>query len=168
MITVKNEGKGVAQDVQLMDQLPSGVTWTIMAAPDGANCNISPTGLLTCDLGDLEENALRRVVVTAPTSFQACATYDNTATATATNDSDTDGGSITCQRPALVVQKTPDGQTVSAGDPIEFAVTVTNTGPGIARDVTLSDPLPPGPVWGITQPPAAPATLFDLRRHTDL
>ena len=157
-ITVKNEGQGVARGVQLSDQLPPGVTWTIRAAPDGAGCTISSTGLLTCDLGDLEEDEVRRVVVEAETSSAVCTQYDNTATATATNDSATDEGSITCQQPSLVVQKTPDGQTVTAGQPIEFAITVRNNGPGVARDVTLSDPLPPGPAWAITQQPAAPAT----------
>ena len=40
--------------------------------------------------------------------------------------------------------KTADAAIVNAGDPIGFTVTVANSGPGLAKDVTLSDPLPAG------------------------
>ena len=156
-ITVTNQGEGVAEDVTITDQLPPALTWTVSQQPSQGTCTISSTALLTCTgLGDLALGDSRTVVVSAQTSFEDCAAYDNPAAqANAANDSATDGGSITCLRPDLVVQKTPDGQTVTAGDPIAFAITVINNGPGVARDVVLSDPLPPGPAWTITQQPAA-------------
>ena len=40
--------------------------------------------------------------------------------------------------------KTADAATVDAGDPIGFTITVANGGPGLAKDVVLSDPLPAG------------------------
>ena len=40
--------------------------------------------------------------------------------------------------------KTADAATVDAGDPLGFTVTVANGGPGTAKGVTLSDPLPAG------------------------
>ena len=52
--------------------------------------------------------------------------------------------------------KTADAATVNAGDPIGFTVTVANGGPGTAKGVTLSDPLPAGTTaagWTIASGP---------------
>jgi uncharacterized repeat protein (TIGR01451 family) len=49
--------------------------------------------------------------------------------------------------PDLTIVKTPDGQMVNAGDPLQFDIVVSNSnaaGTGIALGVTLSDPLPTG------------------------
>ena len=161
-LTISNQGEGVAEDVTLTDQLPPALTWTVSEQPSQGTCTISPSAFLTCTgLGDLAKNESRTVVVTAPTSYEQCAFYDNPAgLARARNDSASNRGSVTCQRPDLVLQKTPDGQTVTAGDVITFAITVTNNGPGVARDVVLSDPLPPGPLWTITQQPAAGSCMI--------
>ena len=62
---------------------------------------------------------------------------DNTAQAS-------DTASITCQEPVLVVAKTPDSATITAGQTATFTVVVTNNGPGTANNVAISDPLPNG------------------------
>ena len=49
--------------------------------------------------------------------------------------------------PDLSVDKTPDSQTIDAGDDVVFTIAVTNNGPGTAKAVTLIDTLP-GPVAG--------------------
>ncbi len=52
--------------------------------------------------------------------------------------------------------KTADAATVNAGDPLGFTVTVANGGPGTAKGVTLSDPLPAGTTaagWSIGSGP---------------
>ena len=49
--------------------------------------------------------------------------------------------------PALSILKTADDETVTAGDPIGFAIELENssaTGTGVAKDVTLDDALPFG------------------------
>ena len=46
--------------------------------------------------------------------------------------------------PGLNVFKSADHNTVSAGDPLGFTITVSNGGPGTAFGVTLKDPLPAG------------------------
>ena len=49
--------------------------------------------------------------------------------------------------PALSLTKTADDETVSAGEAIGFVIDLSNSGdagPGIAKDVTLDDPLPGG------------------------
>ncbi len=149
-VKVENTGKGIAYGATLSDPLPAGVTWTIDPAyADQGSCSIS-SGKLTCDFGDLASGASVSVHVAATTSYEACSTYDNTATASATNAPDaSDSASITCDKPALKVTKTADAATVNAGDDIGFTVKVENTGKGIAYGATLSDPLPAGVTWTI-------------------
>ena len=87
--------------------------------------------------------------MTAPTDFDNCGQYDNTATVSADNAGEPvdDDGLITCQKPDLTVDKTPDAQNINAGEDVVFDITVTNNGPGTAKGVKLSDPLP-GPIAG--------------------
>ena len=98
------------------------------------------------------------VEVKTGTSFDACGVYDNpSANATADNATPvSDAGKITCVKPDLSVTKTPDTQSISAGEDVEFAVRVDNGGPGVAKAVTLSDPLPSGTAggWVIDSQPA--------------
>ncbi len=58
---------------------------------------------------------------------------------------------IVVQCPSLSITKIADAGTVSAGSPIGYTITVTNAGPGTARNVTLSDTLPtaPGVSWSV-------------------
>ncbi len=150
-VVTSNAGPGTARSVTLSDPLPNGVDWSI--DPANADCEITGTGddqVLTCDFGNLADDASETVHVSATTSYTACTTYDNEATASATNAPDAkDDASITCRKPELVVEKTADAVTVDAGAPIGFTVKTTNNGPGIAKSVTLSDPLPNGVDWSI-------------------
>ncbi len=146
-ITVANGGPGTAKGVTLSDPLPAGTTaagWTIASGP--TQCSISGavgSQTLSCSAVDLAAGGSYSVHVTAATSFADCTSYDNTATASASNAPDaTDSASITCQKPSLSLTKTADATTVNAGDPIGFTITVANGGPGTAKGVTLSDPLP--------------------------
>jgi uncharacterized repeat protein (TIGR01451 family) len=56
--------------------------------------------------------------------------------------------SVTILAPSLSVTKLAGNgqttQTVNAGDPVEFTITVANAGPGVAKNVSLDDPLPAG------------------------
>jgi uncharacterized repeat protein (TIGR01451 family) len=62
--------------------------------------------------------------------------------------------------PTLAISKTADAASVSAGSNIGFTITVTNTGEGVAENVTLSDPLPAGTGvnWDIVPAYAGPGT----------
>ncbi|MGB0119785.1 MAG: DUF11 domain-containing protein, partial [Solirubrobacterales bacterium] len=117
---------------------------------------------LNCAFGDLAAQGSVEVTVTAPTAFEACATLVNTATAAATNAPDaTDDATINCQKPNLTVLKSGNG-TIDAGDKAEFTIQVTNAGPGVAKVVTLNDPLPNNVsgAWSIdAQPAGAPCQI---------
>src|SRR5207248_1178719 len=152
-----NAGPGTAKGVTLDDPLPAGsgagLTWSIDSGPSG---DVTPTcgiaaGDLTCSAVDLAAGESYSLHIKATTSFAECTSYDNTATASATNAPDATGeDKITCNAPDLSVVKTADHQSVNAGDKIGFTVTVSNAGPGTAKGVTLDDPLPAGSGAGLT------------------
>jgi uncharacterized repeat protein (TIGR01451 family) len=162
-ITVANNGAGTAKSAELTDSLPAGngIAWTI--SPAVAGCDIT-AGVLHCALGDLAPGASVSVHITSPTTFASCAAYPNTASADATNHPAVEAhATTTVQCPDLSITKTADATPVSAGDPIGFLVTVSNSGApgtGTATAVTLSDPLPSGNgvSWVINPAYAGPGT----------
>ncbi len=98
---------------------------------------------LSCAVGSLASGASFTATVSSSTSYEKCTVYDNEAKAEADNFTPTaDQGSISCRKPSLTVNKVPDDQIVSAGDPLTFTIVVSNAGPGTAKGVAISDPLP--------------------------
>jgi uncharacterized repeat protein (TIGR01451 family) len=146
-ITVTNHGPGTAYDVTLTDQLPAG-SWTLGGA-NAADCSINGTNLLTCDFGDLADDASRTITVSKTTDPADCGTIHNDVTVGASNEPqddqfpNSDDADIVVNCPDVTVFKTGNG-TISAGEVATFDITVTNLGPGTAFDVTLSDQLPAG------------------------
>lgn len=141
-ITVTNNGPGTAFGVTVTDTLPTGagVSWSETSAA----CSIAG-GVLSCDFGNLADDASASVTLTSATTEASCKSYPNTATADATNDDPVnDSETVLVQCPDLRITKVADDDVVSAGDPIGFTVTVSNAGPGVATAVTLNDPLPAG------------------------
>ncbi len=165
-ITVSNGGPGTATSVSLNDLLPQGTAgpWAITTQPGGDPCSIAGPSL-SCDFGDLGSGQSRTVTVEAPTDYENCTTYDNTANASSTNAAEAeDSASVSCDRPGLGTLKTAVQGTISAGDVARFSIEVSNIGQGVARSVTLNDPLP-GPVtgnWTIdSQPNGNPCSIAD-------
>src|SRR5436189_220728 len=154
VITVSNSGAGTAKNVTVSDTVPTnaGLSWSIDAGGSDAGCSIS-VGTLTCAFGSLGSGATRHVHITSPTTAATCGTVDNSATVTTTNDGSdhVDHVQITVNCPHLAITKTADAASVDAGDPIGFVITVTNTGAGTAKNVTVTDPLPTnaGLSWSI-------------------
>jgi uncharacterized repeat protein (TIGR01451 family) len=151
-ITVTNVGPGEATGVTLSDPLPSGTAggWAIDSGPEG--CSITGTvgsQTLTCSPVDLEAGDSFTVHVSADTSAADCGTYNNTATASAEGLPPVQASaSVTCQTAQLTITKTADAASVTAGNAIGFTITVKDVGPGEAKGVTLSDPLPAGTAGG--------------------
>jgi uncharacterized repeat protein (TIGR01451 family)/LPXTG-motif cell wall-anchored protein len=84
-VTASNTGAGDATGALVNDPLPGGVTWSVDAAGTSGplTCGIS-SGTLSCT-GTLGAGTTQTVHVTAPTGVANCATYNNTATLSATN-----------------------------------------------------------------------------------
>jgi uncharacterized repeat protein (TIGR01451 family) len=150
-ITVTNSGTGTARNVTISDTLPAGgaLSWT--ESPDNPSCSIA-SGVLSCNFGDLASGATRSVHITSPTSSANCGTINNTASAGSANDgSPSAQASVTVECGDIEITKTADDGAVNAADGIGFLITVTNTGAGEARDVTVEDTLPgdAGLSWSI-------------------
>jgi uncharacterized repeat protein (TIGR01451 family) len=188
-IVVSNDdeaGTGIAKDVTLTDALPGssalGVSWQVdevlldgsSVGDPSAYCQISgsaPTQTLNCEFGDLAPGGTAEVKVSSATSApEGCetATLRNTAKAQASNHDEIQASaSVTIECPDLEITKSPDGAVVSAGDDISFTITVTNHGPGSAKDVVLDDELPAGFAWA-EDPDLAECAITDGSLHCDI
>ena len=124
-----------------------------MAWGEDSNACQIVANTLSCAFGDLAAGATRTVHVSGVTDAADCGTLPNTATVAATNEpaaktgDDQSSASIVVQCPDVTVLKTADHSPISAGDTAAFTIVVSNAGPGLAKAVTLNDPLPAGVAW---------------------
>ena len=150
-IVVTNTGTGTALNVAVNDPLPPGVDWTLGTVTGGATCGITgPVGteVLACTKASLVAAGSFSAHISGTTDAADCGTVSNTASVTTSNDgSDSATASVVVQCPDVTVVKTPDGGDVNAGSLATFTIVVSNLGPGIARNVTLTDNLPGGIDW---------------------
>ena len=157
-ITVSNSniaGTGTAYKVNLTDPLPNGITWS----EDSTACSITGTGddqVLSCNWESLAKGASATVRISGTTSPAVCGNVPNTATVSAENEKQADAddnsstATVVVNCPDITVVKTAVATPVSAGDPIAFDITVSNSniaGTGTAYKVNLTDPLPNGITW---------------------
>lgn len=151
-ITVSNDGEGDAYDFAFNDTLPDVAGgWTfVQPAEDGCELN----GLaLTCAKDVFAAGDSFTLRVEADTQVADCGELYNLASASASNEADedtannSDDHTIVVECPDLSATKEADDEVVSAGQPIGFTMTVSNSGAagtGMAYDVMLNDPLPAG------------------------
>jgi uncharacterized repeat protein (TIGR01451 family) len=172
-ITVSNSaaaGTGTAGSVTISDPLPAGygLLWSISPAYSGpGTCALNGDAgnqTLECSIGSLAAGASVSVHVISPTSFASATIYSNTASASASNAPSTyDSAGIAVEAPALSIVNAADASAVSAGVPIGFTITVSNSavnGTGTATSVSINSPLPAGSgvVWSISPAYSGPGT----------
>ena len=149
-IVVTNNGAAQATNVSLTDQLPAGITYTSDTTSQGS---YNPaTGLWT--IGTLNSGATATITLTGTVDVgQGGNTITNVTTA-ATGDQmdpstvgdDLDEAVVVDNTTDLVTVKTLASGTaaVDEGDTVTFDITVTNSGPAFATNVSLTDLLPAG------------------------
>jgi uncharacterized repeat protein (TIGR01451 family)/fimbrial isopeptide formation D2 family protein len=158
-IVVTNTGTTTTLNLTVTDNLPAGVDWTA-DAPTGSTtglvCGITGSvgsEVLTCTKPSLAAGQSFTVHIHGVTDSGDCPSVTNSATVTTGNDgSSTDDATVTVNCPDVTVVKTPDGGTVNAGGTAQFTIDVTNNGPGVATNVTLTDSLPAGIDWDEDSP----------------
>ena len=153
--TVKNIGKldGTGVKVSLASILPAGVTVKTISAPSGTSFSGSH-GNGTWNVGKLKKNGYVTLCVTLTVgNSTAPGTNVIRSTATAifadqglintTNDTTTQSTTVTTLADVAITKHTAPS-SVAAGQNITYEVTVTNSGPGTAHNVSLVDMLPVG------------------------
>ncbi|MFL5618109.1 MAG: hypothetical protein ACJ79A_06925 [Gemmatimonadaceae bacterium] len=148
-VVLTNNGPGTSSGATINDPLPAltGVSYTLgSSSPAAANCAISVGGTLTCGPVDLAANGTITAVINATTTAgTSCSAsgITNTATGAATGVSNVQASATTTINcPSLGITKTPATQTVNAGSPFSWTVTLTNGGTGTAVGASINDPLP--------------------------
>jgi uncharacterized repeat protein (TIGR01451 family) len=151
-LVVTNTGHDTAVNAVLDDPLPTtgGLTWSVDSTSAGVSCNPIPASqVLHCNLGNMAPGAQATVVVKssnangAPAASCTGQKLNNIGTASAFNaPAVTDHGDYTCQPGNYTLTKNPKGASYNIGDNISFTMVVTSTGPGLANNVVLNDPLP--------------------------
>jgi uncharacterized repeat protein (TIGR01451 family) len=152
VITVTNEGDATATVVEVLDQLPPGVTF----AEATAGC-AEVGGMVTCALGEIGAGASVDVHVDATVDEGFCGPIVNVADVSASNESGEASGNnvsndvmntVACQGqtpPDLQVSKSSNADgTLHEGDDFLYTITVANVGDEEATGVHLVDVLPPG------------------------
>jgi uncharacterized repeat protein (TIGR01451 family) len=145
-IEVENHGPSMARNIVVGDDVPAGVTNVQATSTDGFTCSVSGQAV-TCTIAQLPIGVAHIHV----TGIAPLVAHDVINTCSAVSDStpppDTDACvSTTVVNPnsGLTMVKTVSSPTVTAGGPMYWEITITNSGPGIATDVEVNDPLPSG------------------------
>lgn len=130
-ITVSNTGSGVARNVKVSDQLPSGLSTT-----DGKNS----WDAVIASLGAGESKTFDLMVKADKTGA-----YKNMAKASADGNlsAESNATSTVVKQPVLTITK-KGNERVVIGRPVNFTITVANTGDAPAADTVIKDPIPAG------------------------
>lgn len=133
-ITVSNPSQVDATNVVVTDAIPSGIEF-VSATP-------APSGGNTWSLGTLPGGGSTTINITARAARTG--TFENCAEVRADmNLADRACCTTVVTAPALAIEKRCTAEIVQC-DPIEYVITVRNTGDGVARNVQVSDTLPEG------------------------
>ncbi len=123
-ITVTNTGEVALTNVAITDLAVPTCDATF------ATLAVSEAQTYTCDAAGVAADFTNVVDVSADAPFSTV--------------TDTDTADVDVVTPVIDIQKTPDLQTLLAGETATFTVTVTNSGDIDVANVSISDPLAPG------------------------
>lgn len=147
-LTAMNAGPSVADNVIVVDTLPSSVTLD-SATPDQGTCGVNPAGKLRCELGTM--NVGDTVNITVTVTPNEAGTIKNRVRIRTKKSEDTnkennrDSEKTEVKATAdLQIQKIDLQDPVNAGENIIYLVIVTNNGPTPSSGVVMTDNLPSG------------------------
>jgi uncharacterized repeat protein (TIGR01451 family) len=160
VVNVHNLGSQPAKGVLVTDPLPIGLIplGSVQATPGNFICQIleNPVNVVSC-VGDLnaagDPNSFDSVAITIPVFItadggtldnQACVDPNNTIVESIETDNcSTNVTPILKKAPNLLINKSVDKTSVTAGDDVTYTLSLSNIGDGDATDpVTVTDTLP--------------------------
>jgi uncharacterized repeat protein (TIGR01451 family) len=172
-ITVTNLGPDSATGVSLTDDVPTHTTFKSAVQDNGPTFTLaSPafgsTGQFSAAVATLASGASAQftLVVTVDEDAPATSTIFNTASVSSStpdpdsaNDAATAGTDVS-PLADLSVTKSDSPDPVAPGSNVEYTILLNNNGPNTARNLALSDTLPPGTTFvSATQPNGPTFTL---------
>jgi uncharacterized repeat protein (TIGR01451 family) len=143
-LTVANDGPSDATGVILTDTLPTTVIFDSITASQG-NCDHAG-GAITCTLGTVPVGGRAEITIVVTTTIDGL--LSNTAGITSETPDPVEGNNTavedTVVGPAadLSLAKSGSSYLIEVGHNITYTLVVTNNGPSIATNVTLTDTLP--------------------------
>jgi len=151
-IAVQNLGLEAALNVQLLDPIPLFTTFVSLSYPGSWNCNtpsVGSTGNVVCTNASLAPGADQfTLVVKIDSDISPGTPFNNTASATADNDSDSSDNSATAQVVTAVsdlrILKTDNVDPVAADSDLAYTLSINNLQFLPAQNASWSDTLPAG------------------------
>jgi uncharacterized repeat protein (TIGR01451 family) len=154
-ITITNNGPNAAQGVVLTDGLPAGSTFISITQSSGSDgfsftqSGGSVTATATANIASGNSDTFT-VVVFAPTNLNNGASFNDTASVSASNpDPNSSNNSATVTGTVVNTNTNADlgvslsgPASASEGQTVTYNITVTNSGPSSASGVSLVDTLP--------------------------
>jgi len=149
-LTFTNTGVGPAHNITISDTLPSEVSYQSCSLGSLAGSCSESGGTVTFTLTNpLAAGASASVTITVQVTTSGPATLINSATLTYTDSANnarppvtaTDTTTVPAQ-PNIVLSKTDGVSTAAPGQTLTYTLTFTNTGPGAAHNIVISDTLP--------------------------
>jgi uncharacterized repeat protein (TIGR01451 family) len=144
---IANNGPSDATNVALSDPIPAGTTFVSLNQLTGPTFACDNT--VNCTIATLVAGASATFSLTLHVNPNATGPISNTATGSSTTADPTPANSSSTTATAVngadvSIVKTVPGSTFLTGSNITYTLTVTNNGPAVADDVTVTDILPPG------------------------
>ena len=143
-LTTYNDGPSLAEGVLLTDTLPGGVDF--VSAP---GCN-QASGVVTCDLGDLDAGNNQIVEITVRVQSSWTDDLQNNAEVHAVtydpdegNNHDTEGTTVDTSAD-LAIDVLSNPPVLKPGEALTYTLSITNDGPSDAVAVSVVDTLPEG------------------------
>lgn len=153
-LTVVNNGPSAATNVEVVDTLPSDVTFVSAAGGTVTAGTVGTSDPVTISLGTMAAAESRTVTITVNVSPSAAATINNSVLVRSTestagfdsniaNNTDTET-TDTESVIDLAITKTDSADPVTPGENLVYTLIVTNNGPSDATQVNVADNLPDG------------------------